>query len=173
VNKGLFRPAVFHLLIIITLSACTIGKAGYTFTGADTGNAKTISIAVFPSYAPLAQPTLSQRFTEKLRDKFISQTNLNLVDKNADLRIEGSITGYDTRPVAIQGNETAALNRLTITISVTYTNTLDDSKSFETTFSRFADFESSVSLSVVQDQLEDDINTQLVQDVFDKSVINW
>lgn len=160
--------ALFYC-ICISLTGCGI----YSFTGADIGEAKTISIKQFPSYAPLAQPTLSQNFTETLRDKFISQTNLNLVDKGGDLRIEGTITGYETRPVSIQSNETAALNRLTITISVSYTNTLDDTKSFETSFTRFADFESTVSLSSVQDQLEEEINTQLVQDIFNKSVINW
>lgn len=166
------KPLFFFLLIVL-VSSCTIGKSGYTFTGADIGAAETISIQKFPNYAPLAGPTLSQNFTEALRDKFISQTNLNLVGKNGDLRIEGTITGYDVRPMAIQGNETAALNRLTITISVKYTNTLEEKKSFETSFSRFAEFQSTVSLSTVQEQLETEVTEQLVQDIFNKSVINW
>ena len=166
--KRIFIFSLFAVLLT-TLNSCGI----YSFTGADTGNAETISIDYFQNYAPLAQPTLSQNFTETLRDKFIAQTNLNLVERNADLRITGSVTGYDTRPVAIQGNETAALNRLTITINVTYTNTLEQEKSFEKSFSRFADFESSVSLSSVQDQLEEEIGDQLAQDIFNESVINW
>ncbi len=161
------------LFVTLVLNSCVIGNSGYSFTGADIGNAETISIQMFPNYAALAGPTLSQNFTEALRDKFISQTNLNLIEKNGDLRIEGQITGYDVRPMAIQGNETAALNRLTIAISVQYVNTLEETKSFETSFSRFAEFESTVSLSTVQEQLETEIIEQLVQDIFNKSVINW
>ena len=64
----------------------------------------------------------------------MSQTNLDLVTKNGDLHFEGSITGYKVTSVAIQGNETAALNRLTITVKVKFTNTKDSSLDFETNF---------------------------------------
>lgn len=164
----------FFLLLLTAYCLLLINSCGvYSFTGASTGESKTVSIIYFKNNAPLAPPTYSQKFTETLRDKFTSQTSLTLVPNKGDLNFEGFVSGYATAPVAIQGNETAALNRLTITVSVTFTNTKDEKQNFEQSFTRFADFNSSQSLNAVQDQLITEINDQLVQDVFNKSVINW
>jgi len=163
-----------HCFVLIALLTLLGGcKAQLSFTGADIGAAQTVSISLFPNYAPLAQPTLSQAFTEKLRDTFLSQSSLSMVKSNAHLKLEGEITGYRTAPQAIQGNETAALNRLTITVNVRYTNTLEESKSFESSFSQFADMTSGQNLSAVEDDLIEEINTRLTQDIFNRAVSNW
>lgn len=133
----------------------------------------TISVDFFQSYASLAAPTLSQTFTESLRDIFLSQSKYRMIDRNGDIRVQGSITGYDVKPVAIQSNETAANNRLTITVNVKYTNTIEDEKSFEQSFSRFADFDANQSLSSVEDALIEEINEQLVQDIFNRTLGDW
>jgi len=149
-------------------------KVNYSFTGASIPeDVKTISVKTFQSYAPLANANLSQTFTEALKDIFISQTNLDLVAKDGDLQFEGSITGYNVTSVAIQGNETAALNRLTITVKVKFTNIKDKELDFETSFSRFTDYESSQNLASIEDDLIKDINDQLTQDIFNKGVSNW
>jgi len=121
----------------------------------------------------LASANLSQTFTEDLKDKFISQTNLDLVTTNGDLQFEGSITGYRVTSVAIQGNETAALNRLSITVKAKFTNTKDREQDFETSFTRYSDYESSKNLASIEDELIEDINDQLTQDIFNKAVSNW
>lgn len=118
-------------------------------------------------------PSLSQKLTDGFRDKFTSETNLALINDGGDLILEGSITDYRTSPVAIQGNDQAALNRLTITIDVVYTNTVDDNLSFESKFSRYADYSSSQNLTDVQESLIEEINQMLIEDVFNKAVINW
>jgi hypothetical protein len=149
-------------------------KIHYSFSGASVSpDVKTVSVQYFKNSASLAPPTLSQSITEALKDIFTSQTNLSIVSKNGDLNFEGEIVNYGTAPVAIQSNDQAALNRLTITVFVKFTNAKDEKQNFETTFSRYADFSSTQSLSAVQSQLIDDINKQLVQDIFNKAMINW
>jgi hypothetical protein len=146
----------------------------YSFTGASIPpDVKTISIKYFPNNASLVVPSLSQKLTDGLRDKFISETNLALINEDGDLILEGSISDYRTSPVAIQGNDQAALNRLTITIDVVYTNTVDENLSFDTKFSRYADYSSSQNLTDVQESLIEEINVMLIEDVFNKAVINW
>jgi hypothetical protein len=135
--------------------------------------AKTVSVSFFQNNAPLANPTISQSFTESLKDVFISQTRLNLVPLSGDLQFSGAITGYDIRPVAIQGNETAALNRLTVTVSVRYVNTLNEKQNFEQSFSRFVDFPSATELSSNEESLISEVNKQLIQDIYDRSFGNW
>jgi len=171
-NGGLKIIAwLFAVLIIFSQNAC---RMSYSLTGASISpNVKTVSIPTLPNNAPLVVPTLSRTITNALRDYFTSQTNLNLVDQNGDLNVEGTITGYVVQPVAIQGNETAAMNRLTITVSVKFTNKTDEKQNWESTFSRYLDYSSSVSLSSAQDGLIYDITGQLVQDIFNKAVVNW
>lgn len=174
-KKILINTVNSRVAILLLLPALILGGCGvYSFTGASISpDTKTISIERFPNNAMTVEPTLSQKFTDALRDKFTRETTLTLVDKNGDLQIEGSITGYRTSPVAIQGDETAALNRLTITVEVTFTNTKDESQDFKSSFSRFEDYPSTQNLNEVQETLIDQINEVLVQDIFDKAVVNW
>ena len=156
--------------MLLQLSGCGI----YSFTGASISpETKSISIQRFPNNALTVEPTLSQKFTDALRDKFANETNLIVLNKGGDLQMEGSITHYRTSPVAIQGNETAALNRLTISVEVNFVNTLDGSKNFKSKFSRFQDYPSTQNLNDVQDMLIDQINEMLIQDIFEKAVVNW
>jgi hypothetical protein len=165
------RIQILFILLLTAISGC---KVNYSFTGGNIDpKIKTISILFFPNNATIVQPTLSQSFTEALRDKFSSQTKLLMISKGGDLNIEGSITGYSVQPVAIQGNETAAMNRLTITVSVKFTNKLDEKQNFEQAFSRFEDYLSSQNLSAVEATLIKDINEALVEDIFNKAVVNW
>lgn len=161
-------PIIF---LFILVSSC---KVNYSFSGATPMiGVKTVSIQYFRNNASLAPPTISQSFTEALKNIFISQSHLAVVTSNADLNFEGEITGYATTPVAIQSNDQAALNRLTIMVHVKFVNPKDDKQNFDTSFSRYADYSSTQSLTAVQNSLIDQINQQLVQDIFNKAMINW
>jgi hypothetical protein len=165
---------VKFIFLLVSISFIIISCGVYSFTGASISpEIKTISIARFPNNASLVEPTLSQKFTEALKDKFVSETNLTLVNKGGDLRIDGEIVNYSVLPVAIQANETAALNRLTIIVKVKYINTFDESKDFESKFSRFEEYPSSENLANVQETLINQINSMLVEDIFNKAVVNW
>lgn len=162
------------LLLAAVISLFNSCKTSYSFTGASIPpDVKTVSVEMFENFAPLANVNLTQTLTEELKDKFISQTNLDLVVADGDLQFEGAVTNYIVSPIAIQADQTAALNRLTITIKVTFENTIDEEQSFEASFTRYADFDSSNNLSDVEDLLIEDINDQLTQDVFNKAVSNW
>ena len=162
---------LFFVLLFLPLSSC---KVKYSFTGASIApDVKTVSVKYIPSYAPLAKPTFSQSFTEALRDVFLKQTRLNLVDNYGDLQFEGEITDYSVAPIAIQGNDVAALTRLSITVNIRFINTKNTVQNFESKFTRFADFEQTKGLSAVEDDLLKEINAQLVQDIFNRSVSNW
>lgn len=156
--------------VSVLLSACGI----YSFTGASISpDAETVSIGYFQNNAAMVQPTLSNSMTESLKDQFISQTNLSLTDASGDLQFEGEITGYKVKPIAIQANETAAQNRLTISVKVTFTNALDENQNYSQSFSHYADFDSSQDLSSVESELIDQIVTVLSENIFNKAVANW
>lgn len=164
---SVIMKSVALLLLLSGLVSCKI-----SMNAGDAGNAKTISIAFFPNNASLVQPTLSQAFTEDLRNFFQSQSRLSLVPRSGDLQIHGAITDYRVTPVGVSNN-TAASNRLSISVQVTFTNKLDETKDFEQAFTRFADFPSSQNLNSVEAELIKEINLQLSQDIFNKALINW
>ncbi|MFP4663368.1 MAG: LptE family protein [Bacteroidales bacterium] len=168
----LFRlHTVYLFLLIFVTSSCISG--GYSFTGASIGEAETIRVSHFPNRADVVNPGLSNVFTEALKDKFVQQTDLNLTNSNADMEFEGEITSYRISPRAIQGNETAALSRLTVTVKVEFINRTDESLNFESTFSAYSDYQSSKSLNSVEGELVDEIVEKLTEDIFNKAVVNW
>lgn len=161
---------VWLFLMLLGLQGCGV----YSFTGASIPpEAKTVSIQYFPNNALIVNPMLSSELTNALRDRFMSQTNLDLIDKNGDLAFEGEITDYSTNPVAIQSDQTAGLNRLSISVNVRFFNKFDESKSFETRFSAYEDYPSEQDLNAVQSALIATIIELLVDDIFNRSVVNW
>jgi len=165
------RVVFIFLSMVVLLSGC---KVKYTLSGQSIPpDAKTVSVGFFVNKAALAAPAFSQQFTEELKTKFLRETRLQLVPSGGDLEFEGAVTGYSVSPVAIQGNETAALNRLTVSVSVTYVNNLKEDDTFTTNFSRFADFSANTSLTAVESQITPVIMEQLIQDIFNRAFINW
>lgn len=148
-------------------------RVNYSFTGGDVGDARTMSVDLIEARAPLATPLSAQLLTETLRDLLLAQTPLKLKTEEGDVQYSGALVGYDVQPVSIQANETAALNRLTMTVSITYVNTLDTKKNTEFTVSRFADYDSTQDLVSLEEQLARDIGKQLAQDIFDRTLGNW
>jgi len=161
-----FSTFIFFILI----TGCGV----YSFSGASISpDIKSVTIDFFPNRAAIVQPSLSQAFTEKLKEKFVSQTSLRLLDKEGDLHFEGAINDYSTQPVAIQGSQTAALSRLTITLFVKFTNAKDEKQNFESVFSRYYEYNSQRSLTEIEQDAIAEINKQLVDDIFNKAVSNW
>ncbi|MCE1201987.1 MAG: LPS assembly lipoprotein LptE [Bacteroidia bacterium] len=160
-------PAV--VLLLLTPS-CGI----YSFTGASIPpEARTFSVEQFANNALLVEPLLSNTMTNALRDRFTSQTTLRQTATNGDLAFEGEITDYSVSPVAIQSDQTAALNRLTITVNVRFYNKFEESKNFESRFTQYLDYPSDQDLNVVKDRLIREITDMLIDNIFNKAVVNW
>ncbi|HHJ09685.1 MAG: hypothetical protein DRI88_02500 [Bacteroidetes bacterium] len=164
-----------HLLFLMFGFAWLFTGCGvYSFTGASIPpEAKTMSVQYFPNKAQLVEPVLSAIFTNALRDQFTRQTNLEMVERNGDLAIEGEIIDYKTTPVAIQGDQTSALNRLTITVNVRFVNSYEPNKDFEQKFSHYLDYQSDADYNSVKEELILGITEMLTTDIFNKAVINW
>lgn len=145
----------------------------YTPYGAQTSGARTFSVDYFRPQSPLASPAVAQNFTESLKDVIQRQSTLRLVDANGELSYSGQITDYRVSPVGVQADETTARNRLSVTVQVRYTNTIDKDLNFERSFTKFADFDSNLDLLAVEEELMAEISEQLIQEIFNASLGNW
>jgi len=165
---------LFYIAILIISSTLIISCGVYSFTGGSTGNAKTIQIDFFRNNAPLIEPSLSQKFTQDLQDLFSRQTNLSPVKTGGDLHFEGEITGYRISPMSATAQQTAAQNRLTITINVRYFNKLTEKDNFEKSFSFYYDYPAEIQLiGGLLDTAFDEIIERITQDIFNASVAKW
>ena len=162
------------MVLLVMMSGC---RVRFTMTGASLHpDVKTVSVSYFPNRAPIVNPTLSQEFTETLKDKFISQTNLQMVSDGGDLSFEGEIIGYDTKPIAVSQNaqrDQASLNRLTVTINIRFVNEIEPTKNFEARFMAYEDYSSDKGLDAVEGELLPLIIEKIIEDVYNRSVVNW
>ena len=161
-------------VLVLALAYICQGCGIYSFSGASIpAEAKTVSVDYFTNHAQLVNPLLSDNLTTALRSAMTNQTTLDLVETGGDLAFEGEIVDYTTTPTAITAGQTAAMNRLTIKVKVRFTSRIDDTKDFEQTFSRYEDYPSDQELTSVQEALTATIIEQLVEDIFNKALVNW
>lgn len=162
-------------ILLLWLAVLPLGGCGiYTFSGASIPpDAKTITIRQIENNAPIVVPYLSQVLSDRMRDKFLAETGLQLADAEGDLQFEGTILEYTVTPAAAAGNETTSLSRLSIGLKITFTSKINPDDDWEQTFRRFADFDASRDLQSVEEQLINDIVRQLIDDIFNKAFVNW
>ena len=96
-----------------------------------------------------------------------------LTEDEGDLSFSGHISKYQIKPMAIQSNETAGQNRLTIAVNVTFKSAINIKANFEQNFSRYRDYNSSENISEIEETLINEISNELVEDIFNKAVVNW
>jgi lipopolysaccharide assembly LptE-like protein len=172
--KFKIRSGVLTSLLLIISQACGV----YSFTGT-TITAESISISTFFNDTRNGPANLGVIFTDQLRDYFQNNTSLALVDDGGELQMEGAVASYRLSPVAPsaaqsdQARDVANLTRLTITVKVDYVNLENEDFNFNKSFSQFADFNSDIGLTAVEDALIPEIFELIILDIFNASVANW
>lgn len=162
---------LFLLLITTTFFAC----GPYSFTGASiASDVKTFQVNYFQNNAILVEPGLNRDFTIALQDLITNQTNLSLVNSNADLVYEGEIVEYRISPTTATSQNTAAQNRLTIGVNVRFFNRKDEEDDFEQRFTFYYDYGGSEQLvGSIKTTAFEEIFERLTQDIFNASLAKW
>jgi hypothetical protein len=165
-----FKQIISIFLILITFQACGI----YSFTGGDTGDAKSFQVNFFQNNAPIVEPGIDRNFTQALQDLIQNQTNLELTNTNGDLIYEGEITGFAIAPMSANADQRASQNRLTVTINTRFTNKLKEEDDFEKRFSFYYDYPATEQLtgSNLETAMEE-IYERITQDIFNASLAKW
>lgn len=162
---------LFLGLAALAVSACGI----YSFSGTSIKpDVKTITINYVEYKAMKVNPSLSNDLTEAIRNQFRRMTNLEQVELDGDLEITGQVTGYDVRASSVTAGDVAAMNRLTVTVKVDFTNRKYPEEDFTgKSFSAYADYESTTSLDAVESTLCAEIVDKIVEDIFNATVAQW
>lgn len=163
------------ILLTLPLLLCQGCIPSYKFNGSALNYDiyRTIHITEFPIRAALVYPPLQQTFENRLMDAVTRQTRLQEIDGNADLELTGEITGYSLSPQAVGEDAYATETRLTITVKVRYTDSKNPANNVDQTFSAYRQFDSSMLLTDVQDELCDQISEELVDLIFNATLGSW
>ncbi|HIP31487.1 MAG TPA: hypothetical protein EYG86_01860 [Crocinitomicaceae bacterium] len=165
------KTITYILFLLPLLSGCKFYSV--SMRGGDTSGSSTYSVEYFKPKTAQASQVYAQRFTDGLKDFIASASPLDITDSQADLQYSGSITGYTISPASVGQGEVAALNKLTITVKLKYVNNKEPDKSFDKSFSKFANYNSNSDIFAVEEQLWEDINEQLITAIYNASIGNW
>ncbi len=163
------------IILTLILSIVVINLIGcYTFTGASVpSHIKTIAIPLMDDQSGSGEPSLREKITNILIEKFRQDNNLEIADKtNADSMLEGIITSMSDQPQVVSKGETVPKRRITISIKVTYQDMKLKKKIFEKNFSGWGDFDSNEGPEDRQKAINNAID-KLSDDILLDTVSRW
>ncbi|MGB0198962.1 MAG: LPS assembly lipoprotein LptE [Flavobacteriaceae bacterium] len=173
--KANIQSIVITFLALYFFAGCKF----YSFTGASIPEgAETVQVNMFVNNAANSigstfEAGLDRDFTNALQEVLINQTNLQLTGTEGDLIYEGEIEEYRVTPTTATAQQTAAQNRLSISINVRYFNTNNEEDDFEKRFSFYFDFPDTQLLQNVKAEAHEVIFERITQDIFNESLAKW
>ncbi len=155
------------------MDSCKIQLGLAPISSIDYTKVKTITIAEFQNHAEYVYAPLAIEFNQKLKDMFIQQTRLRLVNTGGDLELDGEIVGYNQYNQAVDASGYSSEVKLTLTVNVRYVNNTNHEEDFEQQFSAFQTYDSSQLLTAVQDGLITVMVKDITEQIFNSTVANW
>lgn len=169
-----FHNKILQTFVLLALSFLVAGCGIYSFSGTSIqSDVNTICIEPVVNKALKTNPSLANNLTEALKDKYRNMTRLEQVDEEGDMNLYVTVESYDVKAAAITADEVAAMNRLTITCKVSFTNVKHPEDNLEQSFAQYEDYDSNNSLDAVEATLCDAIVEKLVEDIFNATVAQW
>ena len=161
------------LSVLLIVNSCSIKVGLAPISSIDYSKVKTVSIADFQNRAEYVYVPMATEFNQKLKDMFIQQTRLQLVNSNGDLEIDGEITGYNQYNEAVAADGFSSKVKVTMTVNVRFVNNTNHEEDFEQQFSAFQTYDSSLLLTDVQDGLITKMIKDITEQIFNATVANW
>lgn len=133
---------------------------------------KTVRVFFIENKARYINPQLSPKLTDKLRQKIVNQTRLSQTNNDADYEVSGYISEYSVSTSGISQQQVAS-NNLNVTVHIVFKNRQNDKLNFEADITRNFPFSASKSLTQAEAELNDQIITNLTDEIFNRIFSNW
>jgi hypothetical protein len=133
---------------------------------------KTVKVFFIENKARYINPQLSPKLSDKLRQKIINQTRLSQTNSDADYEISGYISDYSVNTSGISQQQVAS-NNLNVTVHIIFRNRQDEKKNFEADITRNFPFSASKSLTQAETELNEQMVTNLTDEIFNRIFSNW
>jgi hypothetical protein len=154
--------------LTLTFNGC------YSFTGSSVPpHLKTIAIPLLDDQSGSGEPSLREKLTNKLIDKFRQDNSLQITDRiNADAILEGIITSLSAQPQVISSAETVTKQHITITVKVMYQDMKLRKKLWEKQFSEWGEYALGGGIQE-RDAAIDAANEKITEDILLETVSGW
>jgi len=159
--------SVFFAAIALISASCN-----YSFKGASPPEGiKTIYIPNIRDESGFGLPNLGEEVTTLLKNKFINDNTLEYAEKTkADGMIECVIKSVTDEALVVTGNEQVSRRKVTITISVDFSNLKKQKNIWKKDFSNWGEYDSSTGgfskrdegVRLAEDKLTDDILLEVI-----------
>jgi hypothetical protein len=87
--------------------------------------------------------------------------------------LQARIQSYENAPTSVSGDETAARNRVTIRVAVTYTDQVEDQELLEQTFSSFGEYDPATGGLNAERAAAQTALENIADDIFTAATSNW
>ena len=165
---------LYSLLCTLLLSLTACKSCSYSLSGINIpADVNTFSVQYFNNQASYVNPSLSQKFTEQMKDKFLRETSLTLIGQDGDFKLSGSIVDYRTESVASDPNTGSSKNRFIMTVRVVFECPKHPEMNFTENISKFQEFNATETFQSIEASLSEQVSTQIIQEVFNKVALKW
>lgn len=133
---------IFYLLILSsTLISC--GVYGFRGNNPPPGIDK-IAIPTFLDVSGFSAPTLADNFTQKLKNKIISDNTFRIADKTiADAILKCTVESVKDEALVISSGEDVSRRKITITVNVIFENLKKQKNIWDKSFENYGEYNSS------------------------------
>lgn len=171
-NRSVIINTAVSLCLLILSVGCTVS---YKLNGAsiDYLTTKTIQIDDFPLRSAYVWSPMHSMFNNELSDIYARQTKLRQVNRNGDIHLSGEITEYSQFNKSVSADGYSSQTQLKMTVNVRFVNNKKHADDFERSFTATADYDSSLQLTAVQEELVTQMIKDIVDQIFNATVANW
>ena len=163
-------------MAMVLLSIGLTGCFRYSFTGVTIpSNVRTVYIPYFADESGSGLGDLSDQLNEALINRFVNQTRLSLTDspENADIQLEGLITGYSNQPFSVAGDQRANLNRVSISVRASYAYTTEEEPEWQQTFTGNFEYDPTEDSIEGENAAAFEALTRIADNIFNDAMGDW
>ena len=164
-------------LILVTIVPLFAGAcAYYSFTGATIPeHLRSVAVPLVEDISTSSLSNLGDELTQLFVDRFVGQTRLSLepTTAEADAVLTAEIQRYMNQPAAVGGEALATLNRISITVLVTYYDQVNGEELFERTFTASDEYDPTSEGLAGEETAAASALESIADDVFTAATSNW
>lgn len=169
-NGIMFTKLTLFLLIGTICFSCT-----YSFKGANPPEGiNTIFIPSFRDESGFGLPSLAENMTQLLKLKFIRDNTLEYAEKtSADGMLDCVIRSVQDEALVVSGNEQVSKRKLTISVSVDFSNLKKQKTIWKKDFSNWGEYDSSGGGFSKRDEGINAAIDKISEDILLEVISNW
>jgi len=169
-------PALQWLAVLALLPLFLGACAYYSFTGATIPeHLRTVAVPLVEDQSTSSLSNLGDELTRLFVDRFVGQTRLSLEPSSteADAVLTAEIQRYMNQPAAVGGEAVATLNRITITVLVTYHDQVNEQQIFQRSFTASDEYNPTAEGLAGEETAAASALENIADDVFTAATSNW